>query len=230
MGKREDKLDKETREALTNLKDISQPPEFWKQYQEELFQRISRARTQDLPAGRRGARRRTQDALWPGLVYLRGAAVFLIGLAVGYLVIVMQPHQIDEPRVSEGQAPVVRENLTPAKGFDYKPLGVKFQPVSEALRSHLDLPPDKGVVISECFKNSLAQKIGFKPGDIILEINDQPILPYYQPDGTVSLPIPSAEHIRLKIIREGLTITIYPDELLSREFNELMRGSEKPRQ
>jgi serine protease Do len=54
-------------------------------------------------------------------------------------------------------------------------VGLRVQQVDERIAKYLDLKKVQGVVVSEIAQNSPADKAGFEPGDIILEIDGQKI-------------------------------------------------------
>jgi serine protease Do len=54
-------------------------------------------------------------------------------------------------------------------------VGLRVQQVDERIAKYLDLKKVQGVVISEIAYGSPAERAGFEPGDIILEIDDQKI-------------------------------------------------------
>jgi serine protease Do len=54
-------------------------------------------------------------------------------------------------------------------------VGLRVQQVDERIAKYLDLKKVQGVVVSEIAQNSPADRAGFEPGDIILEIDGQKI-------------------------------------------------------
>jgi serine protease Do len=60
-------------------------------------------------------------------------------------------------------------------------IGVNAQTITPTLATGLNLPQDWGVIISDVFPGSPAEKAGLKPTDIILAINSRPVdsLPKY---------------------------------------------------
>jgi serine protease Do len=54
-------------------------------------------------------------------------------------------------------------------------IGLRVQQVDERIAKYLDLKKVQGVVISEIAYGSPAERAGFEPGDLILEIDDQKI-------------------------------------------------------
>jgi membrane-associated protease RseP (regulator of RpoE activity) len=54
-------------------------------------------------------------------------------------------------------------------------LGVRIEAPSAILAEQLDLPKDRGLVVTEVFENSVAKKAGIKANDILLKINQQTV-------------------------------------------------------
>jgi serine protease Do len=54
-------------------------------------------------------------------------------------------------------------------------LGISVQPVTPDLASRLQIPAGKGVIVQEVKPNSFADDAGLSRGDLILEINKQPV-------------------------------------------------------
>ena len=109
-------------------------------------------------------------------MFARVAAVFLVGLAIGYIIsylaIAPTPPEVEEPGI-QVQLPE-SQPVSPLE-IESPILGAKLQPVSKALRTHYDLPSRQGLVISNLPKKSLARQSGLKRGDIILKINGQEV-------------------------------------------------------
>lgn len=80
-------------------------------------------------------------------------------------------------------------------------LGVQTSPASAALRSHLDLPADSGLVVDEVMPDSPASKSGVKPGDILLKLGNHPL-----PDAetlTGMIQLSEGKPTELALLREG---------------------------
>src|SRR5579863_3423279 len=54
-------------------------------------------------------------------------------------------------------------------------LGLAVRPVSSDIADRLDIPANKGVIVQDVKPNSFADDIGLARGDVILEINKQPV-------------------------------------------------------
>ena len=72
--------------------------------------------------------------------------------------------------------PVYRVTIGPVnkEKVDYF-IGVPVGAVDDTLRSHLDVPPDTGLVVNEVTADSPAEKAGVKPNDILLTLGDKPL-------------------------------------------------------
>ncbi len=58
------------------------------------------------------------------------------------------------------------------RGFD---TGIEFRPVSRAIRDYLRLPANYGLFVTLVVKGSSAEKAGIMPGDVLLEVNGNPV-------------------------------------------------------
>src|SRR5579863_9898597 len=54
-------------------------------------------------------------------------------------------------------------------------LGIKMEAVTDDTKRIMELPAIKGVLISQVFAGSTAEKTGFKKGDVLLKLNDHEI-------------------------------------------------------
>jgi serine protease Do len=90
-------------------------------------------------------------------------------------------------------------------------LGVSVQDISEDIAKNMKLKDRTGALISDVFKGDPADKAGLKPGDVVIEINGNPI------KDTHELLVMIAgfrvdESVKIKIIRDGqeksLSLTI----------------------
>jgi serine protease Do len=62
--------------------------------------------------------------------------------------------------------------VTPAGG---KSLGITVQPLTPALAKRLEVPDKAGLVVAEVADGSPAADAGIQPGDVIVEVNRQPV-------------------------------------------------------
>ncbi len=53
--------------------------------------------------------------------------------------------------------------------------GINLVPVDDALRSHLKLPKDQGLLVTALEPNSPAAQAGLKPNDVLLKLGDAPL-------------------------------------------------------
>jgi serine protease Do len=63
-------------------------------------------------------------------------------------------------------------DASPAGG---KSLGLTVQPLTPALAKHLEVPDKAGLVVADVADGSPAAEAGIQPGDVIVEVNRQPV-------------------------------------------------------
>ena len=86
-------------------------------------------------------------------------------------------------------------------------LGVAIQDIDSNMNKFLDLDDQKGVIVSDVFPNSPAEKGGLQPYDIIISINNNEINNSSQLKNTVSSERPS-DKIKVIVIRENKAKTL----------------------
>ena len=85
-------------------------------------------------------------------------------------------------------------------------IGVSVTPLGPALRSQLQLPPDKGLAVIDVVKESPAERAGIKLHDILLSLAGKPLTDQEQ---LVELVQNNGDKsAALELIREGKTQTI----------------------
>jgi serine protease Do len=70
-----------------------------------------------------------------------------------------------------GLQPEEGEEATPASSK----LGISVQPITPEIADRLQLTPGKGVIVQEVKPGSFADDVGLNRGDVILEVNKQPV-------------------------------------------------------
>jgi membrane-associated protease RseP (regulator of RpoE activity) len=97
------------------------------------------------------------------------------------------PSGLDERFRDRDQGPVTVQLLrggkeTTARVTPRKPsgttryfIGISVGTLSDALRSHLDVPKDRGVIAGDVQPDSPAAKAGIKPNDILLTVDQKPV-------------------------------------------------------
>jgi serine protease Do len=85
--------------------------------------------------------------------------------------------------------------------------GVVFDDVTPPLARQMDLPVNSGVVVTDIEEGSAAESSGLQPGDVILELNRQPI-PNFTTFQRLADPIKSSDVALLLVNRQGTIIYI----------------------
>ena len=85
--------------------------------------------------------------------------------------------------------------------------GVVFDDVTPPLAKQMDLPVTSGVVVTDLEEGSLAESSGLQPGDVVLELNRQPI-PNFSTFQRLADPIKPSDLALLLVNRQGNVIYI----------------------
>ncbi|HEY6084137.1 MAG TPA: Do family serine endopeptidase [Nitrospira sp.] len=85
--------------------------------------------------------------------------------------------------------------------------GVVFDDVTPQLAKQMDLPVNNGVVVTDIEEGSLAESSGLQPGDVILELNRQPI-PNFNTFQRLADPMKPADLALLLVNRQGTVLYI----------------------
>jgi predicted metalloprotease with PDZ domain len=92
-------------------------------------------------------------------------------------------------------------NKAPHKSFKFDKrawLGVKTESLNDQLREYFAAPADLGVLVKEVIKDSPAENVGLKAGDVIIKVADRDIensrdlvrsINYYNPDEVVEITV-----------------------------------------
>jgi len=88
-------------------------------------------------------------------------------------------------------------------------LGVIMQDVKEGLRKQLNLKDRKGAVVTTVDPEGPAEKSGFKPYDVIIEVNSQPV----EDSNDLKFKIADIEpgkKVTIRVVRDGKEMTLTP--------------------
>ncbi len=85
--------------------------------------------------------------------------------------------------------------------------GVVFDDITPPLAKQMDLPVTSGVVVIDLEEGSLAESSGLQPGDVVLELNRQPI-PNFSTFQRLADPIKPSDLALLLVNRQGNVIYI----------------------
>jgi serine protease Do len=85
--------------------------------------------------------------------------------------------------------------------------GVVFDDVTPPLARQMDLPVNSGVVVTDIEEGSSAESSGLQPGDVILELNRQPI-PNFSTFQRLADPMKSSDLALLLVNRQGTILYI----------------------
>ena len=92
-------------------------------------------------------------------------------------------------------------NKAPHKSIEFDKrawLGVKTESLNDQLREYFAAPVDLGVLVKEVIKDSPAENVGLKAGDVIIKVADRDIenardlvrsINYYDPDEVVEITV-----------------------------------------
>lgn len=111
--------------------------------------------------------------------------------------------------VPVNKAKAVLNRLIKGEEIDYGWLGVSIQTINEELRSYFKLQEaDKGVIVSEVFADSPAEKAGLKEGDLIIEFNAKKINSSRDLVGMVTAT-DVGKKVPLTIVRSGKKMQVF---------------------
>ena len=104
---------------------------------------------------------------------------------------------------SSGKKPAKTKLATSRRAF----LGISIRPITPAIRAQLQIPKGEGVVIGGVKPGSPAEKAGLSPQDILLAIDNKPIVSVSDLS-TALTSKKSGETLRLTVLRKGETLKI----------------------
>jgi serine protease DegQ len=90
-------------------------------------------------------------------------------------------------------------------------IGIETQEITAELAESFKLPKDQGVLVAGVFKNGPADRAGIKPGDVLVEVEGNPVRDSSGMLNQIAQLQPGAQG-RLKIVRQGqpmdMTVTV----------------------
>lgn len=92
-------------------------------------------------------------------------------------------------------------------------IGLMVNPVDDTLRSHLDLPENSAVIVTECREGEPAHKSGIRKNDVIVSVNGRPAGSIAPLAAAVETSARTGEPLRLEILHKGQRreVMIKPD-------------------
>ncbi len=92
-------------------------------------------------------------------------------------------------------------------------IGLIVEPVDAALRNHLDLSENSGVIVTQCQDGSPAAKAKIKKNDIIVAVNGRPVGSIEPLRDSVEESAKTGKDLRLSILQKGQRreVVIKPD-------------------
>ena len=112
--------------------------------------------------------------------------------------------------------PQLKEHGKVTRGW----LGVGIQELTADLAENFGVKPKEGVLVSQVFEDSPADKAGLKAGDIILEIDGRRMHTVRRLTATVASLAPGTK-VKIKVLRDGKELVLYA-KLGEREQGEAM--------
>ncbi|BFU95368.1 MAG: Serine protease Do [Nitrospira sp.] len=100
-----------------------------------------------------------------------------------------------------------QSTVTEAAASQHPLSGVVFDDVTPPLARQMDLPVNSGVVVTDIEEGSLAESSGLQPGDVILELNRQPI-PNFATFQRLADPMKPTDLALLLVNRQGTVLYI----------------------
>ncbi|RME22893.1 MAG: DegQ family serine endoprotease, partial [Deltaproteobacteria bacterium] len=118
--------------------------------------------------------------------------------------------------------PQLKEHGKVTRGW----LGVGIQELTADLAENFGVKPKEGVLVSQVFEDSPADRAGLKAGDIILELNGRKMRTVRQLTATVASLAPGTR-VKIKVLRDGKQLT-FAATLGEREQGEALAMGEAP--
>jgi serine protease Do len=101
----------------------------------------------------------------------------------------------------------IKNQLVATGKVDHARLGVAVQEVNQTLADSFKLDKPAGALVSSVERGGPAERAGLQPGDVILSLNDQPIVSSGDLPAAIGLAAPG-EKVKLEIWRKGSRETL----------------------
>jgi serine protease Do len=125
---------------------------------------------------------------------------------------VMRQGQEQRVQVKVGEMPQEQRQAAVEGGAPEERLGLIVQELTPELARRLEVPNARGVVVTDVEEGSPADEVGIRPGDVILEVNQQKITGLEDYRAAVQRT-GDAESVLLLVRREGsaLYVVVQPE-------------------
>jgi len=102
-------------------------------------------------------------------------------------------------------------------------LGVSIQPLTPEMAESMDIPEEKGVLVSQVFDDTPAAEAGIRPGDLVLEFNGKKVSDPSELQSAVAWTKPGTE-AKVVLIRDGKRKTVTVEIARRPEREEIARA------
>ncbi|HZY17885.1 MAG TPA: DegQ family serine endoprotease [Ramlibacter sp.] len=101
----------------------------------------------------------------------------------------------------------VQQQIVATGKVQHARLGVSVQDVNQALADSFKLDSPRGALVAGVQKGSPAEKAGLQPGDVIREVDGQPVVASGDLPAAIGLARPG-DKVRLQVLRQGKSVEL----------------------